>query len=343
MDEARRVTTGCANLSQVTRRPLLRTLWPPLRRGPGQVQFGTAAGHAVVVDGLSEPETAALADLDGTHDVPPVLTAGAGAALLEELVACGLVVEASPDSPVPPLVRGVLAPDADALLRTTSPPTAGYAALAARRAAHVVVGGRGDLPAALSTALRRAGVGRVSQGPGSVDDWEHSGLPANGSAPPPAVVVLVAAGALDPVAGHTWRRGGTPVLPVLMHDVEAVVGPLVVAGGPCLRCLDLTRADLDPAWPALLGQLARPAVGAGPDVGGETTLVGVTAAMAAMVALGVVDGQPLPPGRSLEVGLPWPRVRQRRWTVHPRCSCAAQVTCDPPADVLSSGQVRMAG
>ena len=160
----------CANLSQETRRPLLRTLWPALRRGPGQVQFGTAAEHAVVVGGLTEREVAALEDLDGTHDVPEALASGGGAALLEELVACGLVVEASPSSPVPPVVRGVLAPDADALLRTSSPPRAGYAALAARRAAHVIVAGRGELPSALTTALRRAGIGQVSHGPRSADD-----------------------------------------------------------------------------------------------------------------------------------------------------------------------------
>lgn len=307
------------------------------------MQFGTAAEHSFVVGGLSGREIAALEDLDGTRELPQALTTGPGAALLEELVACGLVVEASPDSPVPPVVRGMLAPEADALLRISSPPTAGYAALAARRAAHVIVAGRGDLPAALTTALHRAGVGHVSQGPGSADDWEHVATRERPSAPAPAVVVLPAAGALDPAAAHSWRRRGIPVLPLLMHDVEAVVGPLVVAGGPCLRCLDLTRADLDPAWPALLGQLVRPAVGAGQDVGGETTLVGVAAGMAAMVVLGVVDGQPLPVGRSLEVGLPWPRVRQRQWPVHPRCSCAVQGTCDPPADAKSPGQVRMAG
>ncbi|WP_406829877.1 hypothetical protein ABEG17_12815 [Pedococcus sp. KACC 23699] len=327
----------------MTRRPLLRTLWPALRRGPGQVQFGTAAEHAVVVGGLSEREVVALEDLDGTHEVPEALASGSGAALLEELVACGLVVEASPASPVPPVVRGVLAPDADALLRTSSPPRAGYGALAARRDAHVIVGGRGELPSALTTALRRAGIGQVSHGPRSADDWEHVASRERPATPAPAVVVLPAAGALDPAAAHSWRRRGIPVLPVLMHDVEAVVGPLVVAGGPCLRCLDLTRADLDPAWPALLGQLARPHVGAGHDIGGETTLVGVAAGMAAMVVLGVVDGQPLPPGRSLEVALPWPRVRQRHWEVHPRCSCAVQVTSAPPADAKCPGQVRMAG
>ena len=297
----------------MTRRPLLRTLWPALRRGPGQVQFGTAAEHAVVVGGLSEREVEALEDLDGTREVPAVLThrsrcrPARGAAR-----PAASSSRPRPASSVPPVVRAVLAPDTEALLRTSSPPTAGYAALAARRAAHVIVAGRGDLPAALTTALRRAGVGTGVA--------RTRARPTTGSTRPPASTVrsphrpwwsCPRRGALDPAAAHSWRRRGIPVLPVLMHDVEAVVGPLVVAGGPCLRCLDLTRADLDPAWPALLGQLTRPSVGAGQDVSGETTLVAVAAGMAAMVVLGVVDGQPLPPSRSLEVGLPWPRVRQR--------------------------------
>jgi hypothetical protein len=106
-----------------------------------------------------------------------------------------------------------------------------------------------------------------------------------------------------------------------MHLVEAMVGPLVGPGGPCLRCLDLTRADLDSAWPMLAGQLARPAVGRGAEVGGQAALVAVTAGLAGMVVLAVLDGQTLPIGRSLEVALPWPGVRQRQWQPHPRCSC----------------------
>jgi hypothetical protein len=124
---------------------------------------------------------------------------------------------------------------------------------------------------------------------------------------------------------------------------EVVVGPVVAPGGPCLRCLDLTRADLDPAWPTLLGQLAAPAVGRGPDVSGETTLVWLGASMAAMAALAVVDGAGIPRGRSLEVGLPWPSIRQRQWHPHPRCRCGSAHPAGQPSGERGPAQDRMAG
>jgi hypothetical protein len=191
-----------------------------------------------------------------------------------------------------------------------------------------------------------------------------------------AAIVIAAA-----LVGILLMKRGAPrpddtniAVPVVLGSTEATVGPLVhgiglAAAGepaPCLHCLDLTRTDLDPAWPAVLAQLTRPAVGAPPEVAGETTLVAMAAAMTAMVALGALDGQPLPVGRSLEVGLPWPGVRQRDWPVHPRCSCASDHarqaprgtaagaprgasgaggvdTAGGPADGEAPARVRMAG
>jgi hypothetical protein len=113
-------------------------------------------------------------------------------------------------------------------------------------------------------------------------------------------------------------------------------------GRPCLGCLDLARAELDPGWPALLGQLAPATVGQPPDTDGETALVAVAAGMAAMVALVALDGQPLPAGRSLEIGLPWPRVRQRQWETHPACECVEADTRGRPAEGKDVGQATMA-
>lgn len=334
----------------MTARPLLKALWPVLRRGGGSVQFGSDPSHAVVLEGLRPDEVEALEVLDGTRELPAALLTASGRDLVDLLVARRLVVDATLPLPQPPPVRALLAHDIQAVLRGAATPGQAYAALAGRRAAHLLVVGRGDLPRAVSTHLRHAGVGTVRQGAEAVDDWEHAraqpGPPGSRShgVPSPALVVLVGRGAVDPVGAVPWRARGIPVLPVVLHAMESVVGPVVARGGPCLRCLDLARADLDPAWPAVLGQLVPVTVGAGPEVSGETTLVALTAAMAAMVVLAVLDGHPLPTGRSLELSLPWPGVRQRQWRAHPRCSCGAGSDASrQPADAGGTTQAMMAG
>lgn len=338
----------------MTGRPLLRTLWPVLQRGAGCVQFGTDPDHAVVLEGLLDDEVTALQTLDGTREVPAALSSPSGRDLMDLLLGHGLVVATGDTVTLPPPVRALLAHDAQALLRTASPPLQGYAALSRRRAAHLFVVGRGELPTAVATQLRHAGVGTVRQGVEVADDWEQSiegqavtakpGTGGQEGTTVPALVVLVGSYALDAAAARPWRARGIPVLPLVLHGLEAVVGPVVVPHGPCLRCLDLARADLDPGWPAVLGQLVPARVGAGPEVSGETTLVGLAASMTAMVALAVLDGQVLPVGRSLEVSLPWPRVRQRQWEVHPRCGCGAGSDASGrPADADGPSQARMAG
>ena len=316
----------------MTSRPLLKCLWPVLRRGNGDVQLGIDPSRAVVLRGLTEDQVTALESLDGTRDLPAALADHSG--LLALLRRHGLVgpVHDHPDLPVE--LRAVLAVESEALGRTTGPGD-GYAALARRRRALVLLVGQGPLPSAVATLLRRAGVGTVRSGSLAVDDLERERVDS-GAGPAPSLVVLVAPQAVAPGVAEPWRRHGIPVLPVVMHLVEAVVGPVVQAGGPCLRCLDLTRADLDAAWPLLAGQLTRPVVGRPEEVGGETSLVAVTAGLASMVALAVLDRQPLPRGRSLEVSLPWPGVRQREWPVHRRCSCATADAVRAPADALGA-------
>ncbi|MFC8503573.1 hypothetical protein ACFUC1_14515 [Pedococcus sp. NPDC057267] len=347
----------------MTDRPLPKLLGPLLRRGPGQVQVGVEPGRSVVLDGLGEDEVQALAALDGTQAVPRALTSPAGARVLRVLADRGLLAVAAGPLGLPPTQRALLDDDVQALLRLTSPPEGAYAVAGARREAHVLVAGRGAVPDAVAGTLRRAGVGRVEVGSAAADAWEAADLArgpaAEPSAPPrrgPSLVVLAARHALDPRAARPWVRRAVPVLPVLLGTTEAVVGPLVdPAGspsGPCLACLDLARTDLDPAWPRLLEQLTRPTVGAGAEVGGEASLVAMAAAMTAMVGLGVLDGRRLPPGRSLEVGLPWPGVRQRYWTAHPRCTAghagdagegAVDDTTARPVGGPEPPQVRMAG
>ena len=146
------------------------------------------------------------------------------------------------------------------------------------------------------------------------------GLPA-GREPRPDLVVLV--GQPDPQLGQQLVADGLPHLVASGQEAIGIVGPLVVPGRTaCLRCLDLTRAELDPAWPLILAQLAGrqaepPACGA--------VLTASVAALAAAQALLFVDR----PGRAgpawngtLELEMPGWQWRRRTWLPHPDCTCA---------------------
>jgi hypothetical protein len=267
------------------------------------VQLGVGTEAAVVLDGLADPEVAALEALDGVAPVPAPLDTPAGRDLLTRLASRGLVVDGPSTGAVPDAVRR----------------------------AGVAVVGRGPVPQAVAAHRRRAGVGRVAQG-AFVDAVDGR----------PDLVVLTAAHAADSARAEPHRRRGVPLVPLVVHPTEVVVGPVVRPGGPCLRCLDLTRADLDPAWPVLLGQLTGAGIGAGPLVTAAPALLEVAAALVTTVSLGVLTGEPLPAGRALEVPLPWPAVRQRRWPLHPRCACARSRDAGP-ADTRATSSGRMAG
>jgi bacteriocin biosynthesis cyclodehydratase domain-containing protein len=150
-----------------------------------------------------------------------------------------------------------------------------------------------------------------------------------GREPRPDLVVLV--GVPDPQMGERLVADALPHLVASGQEAIGIVGPLVVPGRTaCLRCLDLTRAELDPAWPLILAQLAGrqaepPACGA--------VLTAAVAALAAAQALLFVDR----PGRAgpawngtLELEMPGWQWRRRTWLPHPDCTCARRPR--PPFD-----------
>jgi len=141
-----------------------------------------------------------------------------------------------------------------------------------------------------------------------------------GREPRPDLVVL--AGVPDPQVGGRLVADGLPHLVAAGMEAIGIVGPLVVPGRTaCLRCLDLTRAELDPAWPMILAQLAGqqaepPACGA--------VLTASVAAQAAAQALFFVDrpGQAGPAWNgTLEQEMPSWQWRRRTWPPHPDCTC----------------------
>jgi hypothetical protein len=316
-------------------RPRLKPHAQVLRRGRGALQVGTASDAGVVLEGLSEAEMALVARLDGSLDLPALdaLAARTGVApgrvaeLLRALRERHLLLDLPSDraflGDLGEARRAALRPDADALAAAYRLPGDGYALLAARRRQHVVVSGEGALPHAVTTLLRAGGVGRVDAGPMAAEALDLD-LRHDAGARAPQLVVLTAEGALASEIGAPWLRRAVAQLPVVVQGHRVLVGPLVVPGrGPCLRCLDLHRCDRDPAWPALLSQLAPPAPGLpAPAVTPETTLTAVGAGLCAMVVHTALDGQHVPHGVSLEVSLPWPRVAQRHWPAHPLCGCS---------------------
>jgi hypothetical protein len=123
------------------------------------------------------------------------------------------------------------------------------------------------------------------------------------------------------------RREGVPHLAAAASEAIGVVGPLVLPRGTaCLRCLDLTRAERDPAWPLILAQLT--AGGADPPAC-DTVLAVAVASQTAAQALAFVD-RPVSASAvtngTLELVLPDWRWRRRTWMPHDRCGCGRRST-----------------
>ena len=309
-------------------RPRLKEQFRPLRRGHGQVQLGLDPAVGVVLDGLTDDEVHLLEHLDGSLDEVSATTWAARrgipaervATLLSTLRTHSLTVEDPAHrfdlAGLAPAARDALRADAAALACAYRSPDDGYAVLGRRARRQVVVCGTGGLPAVLVQALRQAGVGQVLSGRYAGDE------PAGHRSPD--LVVLTGIGAVAAEAASAWLGGRVAHLPVVLHGTSAEVGPLVQPGtGPCLRCVDLTRTDHDPGWPAVLAQLTPTAVGPVAEASGETSLVFATAGLAAMAVLLALDGHPQQPGTSWRLGLPAPRLTEQVWPRHPDCGCAA--------------------
>ncbi|MFC0714360.1 ThiF family adenylyltransferase [Cellulomonas biazotea] len=322
-------------------RPGLRVL----RRSTTEVQVGTDPRWAVRLVDLTPAQVHALTSLDHTGDLrAPELAPLVG--LLDE---AGLTTRAAARR----VTTGPPGADADAwsLLLADGD---GARLVAARTERAVGVVGLGPTGLGTAVALAAAGVGRVlldDDGPVRSTDvgpcgyrWGDIGADRavvaarilRDTAPrvrvdgtePPDLVVVVEHGAADPARSTVLLGSGTPHLSVVVREADTVVGPLVVpGGGPCLRCLDLHRADADPAWPTLVAQLGatRGPRGAAPRDAVEVGVVaGTCAALTAAAVLAHLDGvERARAGVTYEVGVPDAVPRVREWAVHPDCGCTA--------------------
>jgi bacteriocin biosynthesis cyclodehydratase domain-containing protein len=328
-------------------RPALKAGLLPVWRDRETVQIGIDPRRAVALTGLGGAADV-LRLLDGSRDREQVLAAareqGIPAPVTERiltLLAAGGVLDDVPVAALRSLTqeqRRRLAAELAACSLARGHSDAGAAALARRDAARVRIHGEGRVAAAIADILATSGVGRVTvaaapprpgggrgrgrrPGPGR----DIRGRSADAPLPDLAILVgfpAVAAGPGRDLPGALMRSGVTH-LAVRAEEAIGVVGPLVRPGTTaCLRCLDLTRAGLDPAWPLILAQLA----GRAPDPPAcDAALAAAVAAQAAAQALACLDrgygAQPAENG-TLELVLPGWQWRRRTWPRHPACDCA---------------------
>ncbi|MBP2189512.1 hypothetical protein [Nocardia goodfellowii] len=270
--------------------PMLHPRVMILVRPSGAVQLGWDPDTAVVLD-PADLDTATVLSflrlLDGMRTRPQILwlaeesgiQPSQAAALLTDIEDAGLLV----------------------------PPEA-----AARRIRSIRVHGSGPLSDALSIGVRRLGV-RPIRSRGYTPDTPIGSWHGE-------LVLLTDEVVPDPRLANDLVLHQIPHLAVHIRDGKGIVGPLVLPGRTsCLRCADLTRTDLDPAWPHLAAQLL------GRVGQASTAAVAATAALAlgelesilacsAARTLGTLDG-------TLELDLASHRIEHRDWAVHPACGC----------------------
>ncbi|MEU4559727.1 hypothetical protein AB0F72_15195 [Actinoplanes sp. NPDC023936] len=263
-------------------RPTLIPGLPRIWRGPGELQLGLDAAHAVVLK-LPDPRAARVLDLlDGVRSERAVLVRAAEfgvppdevRVLLDLLHRAGLVLPGAALLPpaLSPEVRARLTGEAAALAlsaatrRDDQPSPALSAAtrpddqpsparvLRRRQAARVVLSGRGRLGAPIAVALAEAGVGHVHPDlSGVVGAAEITGGPLGSADTGSPRRSAVAAAVLRAVPGtdvHGSRRMPAGLVVQLAHDEPAA---LIAAGHAARRQPHLAVAIRDGA--AVIGPL----------------------------------------------------------------------------------------
>jgi hypothetical protein len=342
-------------------RPALKAGLRPLWRDRDTLQIGVDPRRARALTGLGKA-AAIVSLLDGSRDTDEVVrtaeTYGISQAAVDRVLS--LLASAGVLDDFPAGLRATLP---GYLLERITPELAcaalayghgdgGAAVLARRRATFARVYGAGRVGACVATFLAASGIAWVSctdSGLTAPADITPAGLGAadvgtsrsagvaravhrvareartadDGSRLPDLAVLT---GRPDPVVVAELMRNRVPYLLVHADEAIGVVGPLVRPGRTaCARCVDLSKAARDPAWPAILAQ----AGGAGGPLTApqacDTVLAVATAALATAQALTFIDRacEPAAANGTLEVVLPDWQWHRRGWPAHPACTCGA--------------------
>ncbi|MGC1285140.1 MAG: hypothetical protein WA895_19545 [Streptosporangiaceae bacterium] len=332
-------------------RPVLKRGLLPVWRDRDTLQIGIDSRRAVALTGMAGAAWV-IGLLDGSRERAQVVQTAADrgipAETTERVLALLATAGALDDFPAgtlrllsPPL-RARLATELAAASLAHRDGDGGARTLARRLTAQVRIHGAGTVGNGIASLLTSSGIGQVTNadppehpeksqstpdGPGTLRPGvPQAGTGGPGKAPPsaalPDLAILVGRHLMELRA--SLMRDQVPHLAVSADEAIGVVGPLVIPGRTaCLRCLDLTRAERDPAWPLILAQLE----GREPNpCACDAPLAAAVAAQAAAQVLAFIDravaADPVANG-TLELVLPGWQWRRRTWPRHPGCSCGS--------------------
>jgi ThiF family protein len=365
----------------VRMRPALKAGLQPLWRDRDTLQIGVDPRRAAALTSLGKA-AAVVSLLDGSRDIAEVVRTAreygippeATSRVLTLLASAGVLDDfpAHLHKSLPDYLRARLAPELACASLAYGDGDGGARTIARRRAAFVRVYGADRIGACIATILAASGVARVSCRDGGEvcpADLAPAGLGTGDIGVPRAEGVAraikrvapevrtaddelrqpdlaVLAGPVSPAEIAALMHAQVPHLAVKADEAIGVVGPLVSPGrSACLRCIDLTKAGRDQAWPLILAQACH-APGTAPGVSPQacdTVLAAATAALASAQALAFIDrAGPRPPvaaNGTLELVLPDWQWRRRTWQPHAACTCGAadHGTSDAGADGGSDG------
>jgi hypothetical protein len=327
-------------------KPGLLAVW----RNRDTLQVGIDPRRAVALTGM-RGAAALLGLLDGSRDRSQILAAaqelGIGSEAADRVITLLMAAGALHDFPastyqaLPQALRSRLAPELATAALAHGDGDGGARILARRQGACVRVHGMSRVGLSAASLLTAAGIGLVvsaGQVPG-VPETVHraarhgsarrspGGSPGRSARAGRRPDLVVLADSHHREVADALARDGIAHLSAAASEAIGSVGPLVLPGRTaCLRCLDLTRAERDPAWPLILAQLTGCA--ADPPAC-DTVLAAAVAAQATAQALAFIDratpGSAVTNG-TLELVLPDWQWRRRTWKPHHRCGCGRRGT-----------------